>query len=129
MTMLQIQLPYPSRDLSQNARVHWAKRGKATDEARALAKVTTLNALRSMSSQGSALLTTAKTFRVQIAIFWPELKRKRDALNTAAMLKPHIDGISDALGVDDSRFTEWIVKIGGPLGDGQVVLIVDPLEI
>lgn len=36
--------------------------------------------------------------------FYPPDKRRRDRDNAQASLKHHLDGIADALGVDDYRF-------------------------
>lgn len=52
----------------------------------------------------------------------PPDRRRRDTLNTAAALKPAIDGIFDALGVDDSLIDDWEVKRRPVVPGGRIVI-------
>lgn len=91
-------VPWPSRVLSPNARAHWSAVAKAKRTARLLS------------------FTLAREAGLHL-IGWPadgELvvwitgyaadRRRRDADNLLASLKGHLDGLADALKVDDSRF-------------------------
>ena len=95
--MKPLVLPWPSRDLHPNARVHWGKRGKATKAARAGAHLLALEAgwHRMALPEG----------RLHLWIdFYPPDRRRRDDDGLLASMKAARDGIADALGIDDARF-------------------------
>jgi crossover junction endodeoxyribonuclease RusA len=120
--MIRVTLPYPDKRLSQNARVHWATRATLTHKARFGADMLTRNAL------GIACL--AQVIRadglVPIAVeIAPPDKRRRDLQNTIGALKAAIDGVSDALGVDDCLFAiRWPETFSAPVKGGQVILTI-----
>lgn len=59
--------------------------------------------------------------------FYPPDRRKRDIQNMPAMFKGHIDGIADALGVDDSLFRlYWPPEFSEPIGGGVVLVTIAP---
>jgi crossover junction endodeoxyribonuclease RusA len=96
-----IVLPYPDRRLSPNARMHWRKlsavKAMAREEACVLATVALpLSVKRELA---------AGTDKIPITIrVYPPDNRHRDADNAFASLKAALDGIADALGVNDRRF-------------------------
>lgn len=95
-----ITLPFPSADLSPNARLHWRKVATAKKAARADGHKATLEMpleARRAVAEGDGLIP------VQIR-FYPPDKRRRDSDNMIASLKAAMDGIADALGVNDRRF-------------------------
>lgn len=103
-----IDLPWPPKELSPNARVHWTKKAKAAKAYRLecfiLAKAAGITA-----PEGKILLTVE---------FFPPSRRAYDDDNLLARMKSARDGIADALGVDDRRFvtqfsvSETVVKGG-----------------
>jgi crossover junction endodeoxyribonuclease RusA len=98
MTSLRITLPWPSPKLHPNARVHWAVKSKAAKRARADARALTSIASRSPMSVGA---------RIPVAItFHPPDKRRRDTDGMLSALKSSLDGVADALQVDDSLFDD-----------------------
>lgn len=92
-----ITLAWPDRRLHPNARVHWSPKSKAAKAARA---------------EGCFLALAAGWNRAQWPDgklhlwfdFYPPDKRRRDDDGLLSSVKPHRDGIADALGIDDSRF-------------------------
>jgi crossover junction endodeoxyribonuclease RusA len=94
---IDLTLPWPHKDLSPNARVHWAHKSGLTKNARHTAWALTAQALRSVKR------TAWEAVQVTVA-FCPPDKRRRDRDNLIASLKASNDGISDALGIDDSKF-------------------------
>ena len=84
------ELPWPHKNLSSNARVHWSKRRDATKHARWAARHST--------PKGTWDSPTLEF------TYYPPDGRRRDAQNMPAMLKAYIDGIADALKRDDSTF-------------------------
>jgi crossover junction endodeoxyribonuclease RusA len=93
----EIVLYWPSRDLHPNSRVHWSKRSKAAKAMRGHACLLTLAAgwRRSNVPEG----------RLHIWIdAYPPDRRRRDADGLLSSLKAALDGVADALEVDDRRF-------------------------
>lgn len=91
---MTIILPWPPSALSSNARGHWAKRARATAKYRDDARLCTLAAKPRVPDEGEIALTIR---------FVPPHNRF-DRANYPAMLKAGLDGIADALGVNDRRF-------------------------
>ena len=100
--MIRIELPWPSRDLHPNARVHWAVRAKATKNARSTAAW----AARAAKVQH----IKAEALTVKIA-FMPPDNRRRDLDGMLSSVKAYLDGIADIARIDDSRW--HIVPIRG----------------
>lgn len=115
--MTTVDLPWPSTDLSPNARVHWSRKAKATKEARNVARWLT----------AAAKGRTEVTGGIGVSLtFHPPDKRRRDADNLLSSCKGVLDGIADALGIDDSRF-EVSFRIGEPVKGGSVRVEITPL--
>lgn len=94
--MLTVILPWPPKELSPNARVHWAKRSKAAKDYRRYCWVMALSAgVSSIDWYGKVHL---------FLDFYPPDRRHRDDDNMIASFKSGRDGIADALGIDDKRF-------------------------
>lgn len=96
--MIQIDLPWPSKDLSPNARCHWAVKARAVKKARHEA-MWLAQAFEAPDGDLNVSLT-----------FAPPDRRRYDDDNLIARMKAGMDGIADALGVDDSKF-----RLGKPL--------------
>ena len=98
-----ITLPWPHKDLSPNARKHWAALAVAKKKARETAHYATLEALGSRASDVRASLGGDGPLPVTVRFFPPD-NRRRDDDNMVAAFKASRDGIADGLGVDDRRF-------------------------
>lgn len=94
MTLLkQIELPWPSTDLTPHAKGGWWKKANATKEAR-------------NHAWAVAMETPAIECDPQAVIFveyYPKAFRG-DVHNVHGRCKAYIDGIADAMGCDDKRF-------------------------
>ena len=102
--MKELILPWPDRALHPNSRGHWGKRAAAAKVARAEAHI------RARAAGWRADQLPAAT-RLHIWIDgYPADKRRRDADGLLSSLKPWLDGIADALGIDDRRFVPhpWV---------------------
>lgn len=111
---MKIKLPWPHRNLSPNARTHWAALALAKKRARHTAFWLTQEAMAApMESQALHIAVT----------FNPPTAARRDLDNMLAACKAYFDGISDALGVDDSKWSLSITR-GEPVKGGQVVVEV-----
>lgn len=88
-------LPWPPKELSPNARVHWAQRARRAKAYRRacywLAK-----------AHGHR---PAADGRLCVVVeFVPPDRRARDRDNMLASIKAGLDGVAEALGVNDARF-------------------------
>lgn len=105
--MLEIILPYPSKELMPNRKngKHWGATVKAKDDARDYAYYATLAALRTNDVPVGDTLPL-------IINFIASDKRKRDLDNLLSSAKGQIDGVARALKIDDSRFEPITIARG-----------------
>lgn len=108
-----VRLLWPDRGLSPNARVHHM-------------------ALASLRKQAKASAHWAcKLWRLDripgphdlSIVFCPPDRRRRDLDNMLAAIKPHLDGVAEYLGTDDSDWRLTISK-GEPVRNGAVIVTV-----
>lgn len=116
---VSFECAWPARELWHNDRSHWSGKARATREARK-------EAFYAAKEAGSDDIKGMSSYDVSV-IFEPPDKRKRDRHNMPDTVKPHLDGLQDALGVDDNTFNvEWEY---GPSGKpGAVVFVVEGVE-
>lgn len=113
--MNELILPWPHKDLSPNARVHWRQKAQTTKNVRRSAMVMALLA----DWRGDEL----PEGRLHLYVtFHPPTKRMPDDDNMLARFKPYRDGIADALGIDDKRFISHPVVSEEVRKGGQVVV-------
>jgi crossover junction endodeoxyribonuclease RusA len=118
--MITISLPWPAKALSPNARGHWATLAKARKAAR---------------HEGffAALAAKADALRgcpgvvIQIT-FYPPNRHRADTDNRVSSLKSYLDGIADAIGIDDSKWTWAAPVIAKPCKPGHVVVTLTRIE-
>lgn len=114
MAFLTVFLPWPDPALSPNRKngKHWttvhAKKTAARDAAYRLAKAST-----------TADLRFGDRVPLHITFHSPD-RRARDADNLLAACKPMLDGLADALGVNDSRFDPIVIRRANGTKPGQV---------
>jgi len=108
---ITVTLPWPTPKLSPNARIHWAQLSKAKSEYRRACF-----ALCREAGLKAGVFGNADEITLTLE-FVPPTRARRDADNCLASMKAGIDGISDALQLDDCRFVfrPMLVKdrIGG----------------
>ena len=114
--MITIRLPWPPKELSPNARVHWAKKAGVSQKYRQDARVLTLCEI------ASAGINWVECYNVRLT-FRPPDRRRRDLDNMLASIKAGIDGIADAIQVDDQYFTLTLER-GEPTKGGEVVAVI-----
>lgn len=102
-----IVLPWPPKELSPNARMHWARLAKAKKAYRAACAW-------QAKAQGAH---TMKADKLHLTLtFHAPTRRAFDLDNALARCKAGLDGLCDVLGVDDSKWSLTIRKadtIGG----------------
>ena len=87
--MMTLVMPWPSTDLSPNARVHWAVLARAKKAYR--------EACGWQAKAQGARRLSAERLEVTFT-FYPPTKRRIDLDNCIARMKAGIDGIADQLG-------------------------------
>ena len=120
--MIEIIVPFPDSSLFPNRR-----QGQPWQSTHA-AKV--------KAHEDGRMAATAATFghdslpprNVDVTIvFTPPDRRRRDVDGMLSALKPTLDGIAEALGVDDSSFNPIHLHRGEPMNGGKVTIIIDDL--
>lgn len=113
-----ISLPFPSAKLSPNARSSWQAR---------------LSVKRAERETGWACATAAKAdgyeplsgeLTLTITFHAPD-KHKRDLDNLHSRMKPMLDGIADALGLDDNQFADVRLLRGAVERGGRVSVRIE----
>jgi len=113
-----IVLPWPDRRLSPNARVNWRAKAAPKKKARADAALATYAALDRGLRDVRAEMAGDDPIPLTIR-FYPPDARRRDRDNAQASLKHALDGIADALAVDDYRFRP-MYEFADPVAPGRV---------
>ena len=111
----QIELPWPSRQLSPNSRQHWSAAAKAKKAFRARCRVLA-------EGQALGLLKNASGAVLVALTFFPPDRRARDLDNLLASMKAGLDGLADAMGIDDSRWRLSIQKSETTVPGGVVLV-------
>lgn len=96
-TVRPLILPWPARVLHPNARVHWAPKAKATAAARAAA------GWEAKAAGWHRVAWPDGDLFVWIT-FYPPDRRHRDTDGMLSSMKAALDGIAQAMGVNDRRF-------------------------
>lgn len=116
MRIKEITLPWPAPALRSNARGHWAKKARATKDARNHAWAVAMAAPR---------IERIPDATIFIEYYPPS--RRGDIHNVPASLKAYIDGIADAMGCDDKDFTvDYPTQWAGVSKPGRVVFRIVP---
>lgn len=98
---LTLKLSWPPKELSPNARNHWAKTAKFKKQLRE-------KWAWEAAAQG-AYPSNAQSLHVTLT-FYPLTRRRVDLDNLLSRAKAGIDGLADVLRVDDSKWTLSIQK-------------------
>lgn len=107
-----IVLAWPPRDLHPNSRPHYHAKAKAAKAYREAAYWLTEQAMGRATYQHPLVLDIE---------FYPPDKRRRDLDGMLSAIKSGLDGIADALKVDDSEFGLSLSR-GQPVKGGRVVV-------
>ncbi len=118
--MTTVVFPWPLKDLSPNARVHYMTLHRAKKQYRTACWL----AARKAGMSAATLLGSDKA-SVHLT-FYPPDRRIRDQDNLIASMKSGLDGLADALKVDDSNFRVTF-DISDDIG-GMVKVSVTPLR-
>lgn len=98
MNSILITLPLPARELSPNARVHWAKKSGITKAARWASFAASTNVLAEAGNK----CPQWKRAKMHVKAYF-KTRRFPDPTNFMASLKSYEDGIADAGIVENDR--------------------------
>lgn len=116
--MARIELPWPHKDLSPNARVNWKVKHRHASALRIKAGWAAVAGTRGVTFQPDQQIRVTTTF-------FPPDRRSYDEDNLKARMKSAYDGIADAIGVDDKWFRHQPVQIGEVIKGGRVVVALE----
>lgn len=114
--MNSVKLPWPAKELNPNARVHFRAKAATVKEYRTSAYWLTKASGMAAPAEGGIAL------RID---FHPPDKRRRDLDNMLSSVKAGIDGVADALEVNDLRFGYWLSR-EDPVKGGAVIVSIVP---
>jgi len=114
--MMTLVVPWPPATLNPNARVHWATLAKAKKRYRKdcgwLARAQGARRMEAFIGRLDVIITLCPPVRGQV-----------DFDNSIASLKSGIDGIADAIGIDDGKW-RMTFKSAAPQGNGLVMITI-----
>ena len=113
-----VTLPWPDKRLSPNARLHWRPKSEAVKQARWDASYAVLEAAGGSLSEVRRSLADQTRIPLTIRFYAPD-RRHRDEDNVIASCKASMDGLADALGVNDRRFRAFY-EFAEPQAPGRV---------
>lgn len=111
-----ITLPFPPAGLSGHAAGHWRAKAALTKQQREWARLATLEA-KAVAPEGDG--------DIILNIRFVPPNNRGDRMNYPARLKGAIDGIADALGVNDRRFVPQF-SFAEPEKPGRVEVTITP---
>jgi len=104
----EITLGWPPKELSPNARVHWSKLASVK-------KTYRLACAWQTKEQGAKLNRTDRPVLLEMEFFKPN-RRAMDRDNLLARMKAGLDGVCDALGIDDRIFSVVTIRVSDQIG-------------
>jgi hypothetical protein len=113
-----IVLPFPPASLSGHNTGHWRGKSPVVKQLREHAHDVTWDAKPSIPDEGD----------IHIHIRFVPPNKRGDRVNFPIRIKPLIDGIADALQVNDSRFLPSY-EFANPEKPGRVEIVVNPTSL
>lgn len=114
--MIIVELPWPPKELSPNARLHWAEKRKYTTAYKSSCWAVALGVFGCLPREWP------DTVEMTITFFPPD-KRRRDDDNIIGSFKAGRDGLAEAMKIDDSRFRPTY-KFAHMWREGKVVITI-----
>lgn len=125
MEPIKIVLGWPSGILSPNRRSHWAVVGAEKKRYRSLCELTTYKQCCFVGSSfyNSVQQLPGKRLKLKLVFFCPD-KRKYDRDNLVARMKSGLDGVADALQINDRQFVEIAASVDDETVPGGAVSLL-----
>lgn len=122
-----LTLPWPPAQLSPNARQHWARLAKFKKRYRAACAMEV--AVQTTLRTRKALQNLPDKLDLELQFARPN-RRSYDRDNLLARMKAGLDGLCDALHIDDSRFASVRVSVtDGVVAGGCVSVRIKCAEV
>lgn len=121
VTGINLVFPWPDRELSPNARKNFRQKAKSVSISRQYARFLTLSGQPQLVFSPSARLETTLTF-------YPPDNRKRDIDNLLASMKSSLDGIFDALEMNDNCVRRTVLEWGDTIAGGRVTIEIQEVK-
>lgn len=116
-----LELPWPPREASPNFRGHWTVIAKAKKAYRM--KCGQLGLAHGLNLAPK----TATKVNVHLLFCAPD-RRARDWDNLLASMKAGLDGLADAMGVDDAKWRPSLDVADDPVKHGKVIVSLEVLS-
>jgi crossover junction endodeoxyribonuclease RusA len=117
--MIEIRLPWPPSELSPNSRLHWAQLARAKKIYRQACCAVTQATKQTLGESGY--------LRVELTFYRPD-RRSYDHDNLLSRMKAGLDGVADALQINDRRFNPLSVSVADGIG-GYVMMRIYEKEL
>ena len=114
-----IELPWPSHELSPNARVHFRVKAKAAASAKFEGRLFALDCKMQIPKDKPLVMEV---------IFSPPSRRHYDMDNLLSSCKAALDGIFAACVADDHQIKKILKDIDDPFPGGKVTIIIKELS-
>ena len=120
MKTFTVILPWPDSRLLPNRAngTHWSKTSALRKEARK-------NAWATACGEAKGFVCPAGDIALSI-VFVQQKGKKRDLDGCLSSAKAYLDGIADALGIDDSKFRP--IMIDRQFGEARVIVTITAIE-
>lgn len=116
--MIEIELPWPPKEVSPNQRLHWTKVAEAKRVYRTACHLIT---------RPKCKTRLAGRHHITLTFFPPNDWRQRDLDNLLASMKAGLDGVADALGINDREFDPVTISMAETKGP-HVRLTITPYQ-
>lgn len=116
---MQIELPWPPKVLSPNARAHYLVKARSVKKYRWACFILARQLRPTFQNTGDSGGDIALTIT-----FCPPDNQRRDRDNMIAAFKAGADGLAQAWGVNDSRFVPTY-RVGNPARNGSVIVALE----
>lgn len=100
--MIKVTLPFPPTGLSPNSRLHWRSLASLKKTYREVCWACTLEQNQSPVPDGPLMLEL---------MFVKPSRRQMDRDNLLARMKSGLDGVADALKINDNRFATVVIRV------------------
>lgn len=107
---MQVIFPWYPKELSPNARAHWTLKAKKNKEYKGVCYYRTKEAI---SKSKASNYDHLKEFHLT---FYKPNRRAMDADNMLASIKSGLDGMCQALRIDDQLFKKIVIEIEDDIG-------------
>jgi hypothetical protein len=106
---MKLELPFPPASLSGHAKGHWRDKSGPTAKHRELAR---------LAAKAARFMPPA-TGDIPLHIHFVPPDKRGDRTNFWVRCKPYIDGIAEAIGINDARFLPSM-SFGDPEKPGRI---------